>query len=145
MTGPTPPGVPPWPPPPEPHGDSNDRDYVEHLWLVTDNASRDADSLVAKIATAGVTASLAIAAFADKAPDTLVWGGFLFAAALIVSLLSLRLSAGAVRKYAETGRRPETVFRVIIFMDWFAVGALAIAVVLIAFAVSDVGIRTNGP
>ena len=152
----TPPGgyAPPEPPTPEFGNVENSvREDVEgkaefrtHLLSAAENASRDTDSLVSKIATAGITATLAIAGLAGAAPASLVAAGFFFAGSLIVSLVSMRVSADALRLHASKyPERPSRTYLAIVVANYLALALLVIAVMLAAFAVSSVAVPPATP
>ena len=118
----------------------NDDVHEKHMLDAAQNASRDADGLVAKIATAGITAVVAVAALAETAPDKLVFAGFFFASSLIAALLSIRISADAIAWDAEHESRPAFWYGVVKFLNYVAVSLLIVAVVLVALSVSAVAI-----
>jgi hypothetical protein len=107
-------------------------------------ASQDFDAWVLKLGTAGLTVVLGVAALVQTTSlDRLVWAGGLFAGALVVGLLSLRLSADGLTKLVEGETEPETgllvkdvpdlwQFRAVMILNWLAVGLLSVAFAMLA-------------
>lgn len=124
---------------------------------------RASDDLTAKIATAGITATVAIAALTNQASGLLISAGAVFGAALLVSLLSMRLAAlrmkleldeywdsfygsPEVRKRLGTddnevrSKRVKALVRAVGILNWSSLVFLAIAVVLLISSLGSIGV-----
>lgn len=111
----------------------SDEDYqdAEHFRAAAENASRDADQLIAKLATAGLTVSVAVAGLVDDASVRgLGWAAAGFGLAAIVSVVNQRLGADTLRRLCEraydVGAREarESLarhFAVLQFLNWLSV------------------------
>ncbi len=94
-----------------------------------ENASRDADELLAKIATAGIGAILVLVQLEHGPTPVLSASGILFGAGLIAALLSVRLSADALHKFANEERRPERMFLWVRVLNYVALATVIAATV----------------
>lgn len=116
----------------------SDEDYQDaaHFRDAAENASRDADQLVAKLATAGLTVSVAVAGLVDDASIRgLGWAATGFGLAAIVSVVNQRLGADTLRKLCErtyeVGARAarESLsrhFAVLQVLNWLSVGLIVV-------------------
>ena len=123
--------------------------YADVVWQGYVSSMRDYDALLAKLSTAGVAVSVAIAEFVEGTVELLVVGAVSFAAAAVTSLLSLKLSAELHYKLAseiDDGISPQKAWllvgakkwtKILGFLNWVAFAGVAGGFGLIAiFALS---------
>ena len=120
---------------------STEHSEYSTLRVESENASRDYDALVAKLALAGLTLSAASKSILEGNDWLLGFAVGSFTAATVASLLSLRIAADALRRQATTvsnGASPESAYsgestwhNVVAVLDW---AALATVVAGLVFA-----------
>lgn len=117
--------------------------YLRHAREASHQASQDFDALVAKLGTAGLTVTTAVAGLTDAAAwGFLIASGIGFALSLTFSLLSIRLSADALRALAS-GHEYQDLwqFKWVRILNWLSFLALAGGFILLALHLVDATIR----
>lgn len=115
-------------------------EYLAHVREAAHRASQDFDTLVAKLATAGLTVTTAVAGLSEAASwDLLIGSGIGFALSLVFSLLSIRLSADGLRVLGS-GRKDYiniAQFKWVRLLNWVSLLAISAAFLLLAFHLFD--------
>jgi hypothetical protein len=111
-------------------------DYLAHIREAAHQASQDFDALVAKLGTAGITVTVAVAGLTEAASwGLLIGSGVAFALSLVFSLLSIRLSADGLRVLGSGRKEYARIvqFKAVRLLNWLALGAISTAFLLLAF------------
>lgn len=130
--------------------DAQTREDSAHYLAAAENAARDADALVAKLSTAGLTVVAGIAGLSETGHSSLGVAAVAFAFAAIVSLANQRLGADLLRRLwektyqlrssveARNQMNPWFVFSLV--LNWTAVVSVATGFVAASwFAVQALG------
>src|SRR5690606_28677134 len=107
----------------------DDPSYLDHIRGAAENASRDYDSLVAKLSTAGLGVCVGVAGIAKGNSSWLGVAAGMFALAAVAALLAHRLSADRLlrlaNRIADVGEQEayeelENEFSVLDVLNWAA-------------------------
>jgi hypothetical protein len=122
-------------------------EYLAHIREAAHQASQDFDALVAKLATAGITLTTAVAGLTDAASWWMLIGsGLAFAMSLVLSLLSIRMSADGLRVLGSGRKEYGDVrqFRYVRLLNWLAFVAISAAFLLLAFHLFSATVLEEG-
>jgi hypothetical protein len=118
-----------------------DPSWLEHVRDASHQASQDFDALVAKLGTAGLAVAVAIAGLTEAAAwGWLIGAGIFFALSLACSLLSIRLSADALRDIAserKTYKDTKGTFKFVRALNWGAFILVSVAFILLSLHLFD--------
>jgi small-conductance mechanosensitive channel len=131
-----------------PDSSAVDQAWLDHVRDASHQASQDFDALVAKLGTAGLTVAVAVAGFTDAARwGFLIASGIAFALAMGCALLSIRLSADALRQVSSGKKRYEDLkaWKWVRGLNWAAFVLVFAGYLLLSLHLFDATVRTVTP